>query len=97
MEHPEHEAGAGDVLRHLAVEAAHQVGDAADIGAHVFGAIGLGAEKCGHHDARLGVVDCRREAGGVRGPRRHHLALAKDVVERIVLAEAHDMPSGARP
>ena len=30
----------------------------------------------------------------MRGARRHHLALAKDVVERIVLAEAHDMPPG---
>ena len=95
VEHPEHEAGARDVLRHLVVEAADQRGDAADIGAHVVGAIGLRAEKGGHHDARLGIVHFRREAGRVRGARRHDLALAEDVVERIVLAEAHDMPAGA--
>ena len=58
--------------------------------------VGLGAEKFGHHHARLRVVHFRREAGRVGGARRHGLALARDVVEGIVLAEAHDMPAGRR-
>ena len=94
MERPEHEAGAGDVLRHLVVEAADQLGDAADIGAHIVSAVGLCAEKGGHHDARLGIVDFRREAGCMGRAGRHRLALAEHVMERIVLAEAHDMPPG---
>ena len=94
MERPEHEAGAGDVLRHLVMEAADQLGDAPDIGAHIVSAIGLCPKEGGHHDARLGIVDFRREAGFMGRTGRHRLAVAEHVMERIILAEAHDMPPG---
>ena len=52
---------------------------------------GLCAEEGRDHEARLGILHLRAEAGSMGGSRGHQLAVAENVVEGIIPAEAHDM------
>ena len=55
----------------------------------------LALDEARHHQAGLGMDHFGRKARGVRGARRHHLAVAEHVVEREVAGDADDVLAGA--
>ena len=93
MEHPEDGAGAGHVARHLAVAARTSAAQRPTL-ARTSSRHRSAHENASDHDARFVIEDCRRQAGGMGGARRHRLALARDMMERIVLADpGHRLPA----
>ncbi len=86
---PEHQHRAAQVLRHLAVAAAHELDDA---GQHLGPADVLGRERPAvdeAHDqrARLGMHHLRRQPGGMRRKRRRALVEAHHLMDRDVVAD----------
>ena len=91
VEDPEEVGRAADVTRHLVVEPANHRRDAVEVGAYVIRATGAALDEARDHDARPGMHHLGGEAGGVGGAGDRQLALAADVVEGEVAAEAHDV------
>src|SRR5690606_33926848 len=83
VEYPEDESCAGHVSRHRRMETTHKRGDTADIGTHVFRAVGFRAEKLADHHAWLRELKRRGEACFMGRAGRHPLALAMNMVERV--------------
>jgi len=91
MERPEHEPRTADMTGHASVKSTGEIGNARDVILDIIGIQRFTVDIVQDHDTRLGMNKSRREAGFGRRPTGHHLPVAKNVMKREILTEAHDI------
>ena len=94
VKHPEDLGRPQDMARQLAMAAFEERGAGFDIGADIGLAIGAAIDEFQHQEAWFVINDARGQSGGMGGAAGRGLTLARDMMERKILADpGHRLPA----